>query len=193
MKAFFYLAAGLAAISAPASAVTINLDKVYTAPSGSASVYFVDNDFVLPVGFTNAVLTITNFYADDRGVVQLNGTIVDNGGIFGPGSGSLTLTPGGSNDPFTYTRGNGTRNVTITSGFVAGLNSFRTLVNDTNNGIFGSPLAGVNISATGIEASITFDVGPAVPEPATWAMMIGGFGMLGAAARRRSRATITYA
>ena len=27
----------------------------------------------------------------------------------------------------------------------------------------------------------------AVPEPATWAMMIGGFGMLGAAARRRTR------
>ncbi len=33
----------------------------------------------------------------------------------------------------------------------------------------------------------------AIPEPATWAMMIGGFGMLGAAARRRTRARITYA
>ena len=33
----------------------------------------------------------------------------------------------------------------------------------------------------------------AVPEPATWAMMIGGFGMLGAAARRRTRTTVTYA
>ena len=29
---------------------------------------------------------------------------------------------------------------------------------------------------------------PAVPEPATWAMMIGGFGMVGAAARRRAAA-----
>ncbi len=28
---------------------------------------------------------------------------------------------------------------------------------------------------------------PAVPEPATWAMMVGGFGRLGAATRRRSR------
>jgi hypothetical protein len=27
-----------------------------------------------------------------------------------------------------------------------------------------------------------------VPEPATWAMMLGGFGLLGAASRRRSRA-----
>jgi hypothetical protein len=32
-----------------------------------------------------------------------------------------------------------------------------------------------------------------VPEPATWAMMIGGFGLLGAAARRRVRTTVTYA
>ena len=29
---------------------------------------------------------------------------------------------------------------------------------------------------------------PSIPEPATWAMMIGGFGLLGAAARRRRRA-----
>ena len=31
----------------------------------------------------------------------------------------------------------------------------------------------------------------AVPEPASWAMMIGGFGLVGASMRRRSRAAIT--
>jgi hypothetical protein len=31
----------------------------------------------------------------------------------------------------------------------------------------------------------------AIPEPATWAMMIGGFGMLGAAARRRPRMAVS--
>jgi opacity protein-like surface antigen len=30
---------------------------------------------------------------------------------------------------------------------------------------------------------------PAVPEPATWAMMLGGFGLIGVATRRRSRVT----
>ncbi len=32
-----------------------------------------------------------------------------------------------------------------------------------------------------------------VPEPATWAMMIGGFGLLGASARRRTRITTAFA
>ncbi|MFD1613350.1 PEPxxWA-CTERM sorting domain-containing protein [Sphingomonas tabacisoli] len=36
-------------------------------------------------------------------------------------------------------------------------------------------------------------VAAAVPEPATWAMMLGGFGLLGAAARRRHRTTVTFA
>lgn len=34
---------------------------------------------------------------------------------------------------------------------------------------------------------------PAIPEPTSWAMMIGGFGMLGAAARHRRRTAITNA
>ncbi|HEV2569321.1 MAG TPA: PEPxxWA-CTERM sorting domain-containing protein [Sphingomonas sp.] len=33
----------------------------------------------------------------------------------------------------------------------------------------------------------------AVPEPATWAMMIGGFGLAGAAMRRRARTAVTFA
>ena len=35
--------------------------------------------------------------------------------------------------------------------------------------------------------------GPAVPEPSAWAMLIGGFGLMGAAMRRRQRMTVTYA
>ena len=33
----------------------------------------------------------------------------------------------------------------------------------------------------------------AAPEPASWAMMIGGFGMVGGALRRRSRTTVSFA
>ncbi len=36
-------------------------------------------------------------------------------------------------------------------------------------------------------------LGPAVPEPASWAMMIAGFGLAGAAARRHVKARVAYA
>lgn len=63
----------------------------------------------------------------------------------------------------------------------------------------------VNFSATGRGiTSVRFDstqyafesdtfAGAAVPEPAAWAMMIAGFGIVGAATRRRTRTAITYA
>ncbi|MDO6416477.1 PEPxxWA-CTERM sorting domain-containing protein [Sphingomonas sp. BIUV-7] len=42
-------------------------------------------------------------------------------------------------------------------------------------------------SSSSANDTLTINVGPlaAVPEPATWAMMVGGFGLLGAAMRRR--------
>jgi hypothetical protein len=57
---------------------------------------------------------------------------------------------------------------------------FRTNARNFKVGTFGvidgSTLSGLTFAPTG-----------AVPEPATWAMMLGGFGLLGAAARRSSR------
>ncbi|MFD1611001.1 PEPxxWA-CTERM sorting domain-containing protein [Sphingomonas tabacisoli] len=42
-------------------------------------------------------------------------------------------------------------------------------------------------------ATVNFDVaGPGVPEPATWAMMLGGFAFAGAASRRRRSAQVRY-
>jgi hypothetical protein len=44
--------------------------------------------------------------------------------------------------------------------------------------------------AEGTTFSYRFPINTAVPEPASWAMMIAGFGIAGAAARRRSRARV---
>ncbi len=37
------------------------------------------------------------------------------------------------------------------------------------------------------------DLAAAIPEPGTWAMMLAGFGFVGAAARRRAKVAVTYA
>jgi len=43
-------------------------------------------------------------------------------------------------------------------------------------------------------SNLTLVLAPgAVPEPATWAMMIAGFGLVGTAMRRRARATVRFA
>ena len=50
------------------------------------------------------------------------------------------------------------------------------------------------ISAPGVRGTLTVsNVTGAVPEPATWAMMIVGFGMAGAAMRRHKRQMVVYA
>ncbi len=43
-----------------------------------------------------------------------------------------------------------------------------------------------NTRLVGAGNTVTFDAAGAVPEPATWAMMIGGFGLIGASLRRRA-------
>ena len=55
-----------------------------------------------------------------------------------------------------------------TTNFHGGSDPFQLRVNE------------LNLAATG-----AVNVGGAVPEPATWALMIGGFGLAGAALRRR--------
>jgi len=55
----------------------------------------------------------------------------------------------------------------------------------------GTVLYSGNLNATGVthSATVAFDAPSAVPEPASWAMLIAGFGLVGAAARRRCVAT----
>lgn len=62
----------------------------------------------------------------------------------------------------------------------------------TFNGTNGTLLSGIRFSNTGGNRAFEFDnvsFTTAVPEPATWMMMLVGFGMVGAAARYRRRTT----
>ena len=68
-------------------------------------------------------------------------------------------------------------NFSVGSGFVAGVNTLTVVVLDS-----GSPAA-VRFDGLSLNAA-------AVPEPASWMMLIAGFGLVGAASRRRSSAAV---
>src|SRR5207237_5757516 len=69
--------------------------------------------------------------------------------------------------------------VTYTYDFVATNTMQQIQFTSQENNAFGPVLDNVSISL--------------VPEPATWGLMIAGFGLVGGMARRRARATITTA
>ena len=56
--------------------------------------------------------------------------------------------------------------------------------------------AGGGVSGLTASVTVTYDyleAGMAVPEPASWALMIGGFGLTGGALRRRGRTRVRFA
>jgi hypothetical protein len=127
------------------------------------------------------VLNITDLASDDRVVVQLNGVDIAAAGIFGPGAGTFIYTPGGSQVPYTFLA-NGAQSISVSGPFNAGSNTITLIVNNTNNGIFGGFTQGPSsLFFTGVISQ----VGGGVPEPATWALTLTGFGLAGAALRRR--------
>ena len=82
--------------------------------------WYADLFFTLPAGATNPKLHLTTLIVDDRAVVELNGTIVADGGLFGPGSGYMTYTDGGPNQPYKFKHGEGAQTVHTTKGFIPG-------------------------------------------------------------------------
>lgn len=68
---------------------------------------------------------------------------------------------------------------TLNSGFVAGLNTLDFIVEDK----------GV---VTGLRVDSLVGTANAVPEPASWALMLGGFAILGASLRRRQNLRISF-
>ncbi len=65
--------------------------------------------------------------------------------------------------------------------------SFRGVGYDDGTLIYGLRMGGSYILATGTSDGVP----PSVPEPATWAMLIAGFGMVGSAMRRRRVFTVS--
>ena len=89
----------------------------------------------------------------------------------------------GSIDP--YSAGGGTTPTSVDNG---------TCTNSSVGEIAGDTLVSYNMAFINAYLAAHPRAGGAVPEPATWAMMIAGFGMVGAAARRRrAKVGVTFA
>jgi serine/threonine protein kinase len=113
--------------------------------------------FTLPAEVESISLTFSNLWCDDRGVLILNGTVIGNCSVMGPGPGRMSLSPNVPDTEFQFT------NVTagtVDSGFVlGGENTLQIVVNNVvwdrhqRTRPFTSPSDGTH---AGVDASIVF-------------------------------------
>lgn len=152
-----FVAAALTAIASPAQAVET---IIISGPSGT----FGNDEVVIQGAFTNTFNFITPI-----GFNLTNATI-------------STTSGGGNNIDFTTVFLNDVAfNLTPT-----GMFEFGTMANAALTAGFNNVLTvnGLNTGNSSFAGTLVF---AAVPEPATWGMMLLGFGAMGASLRRRRR------
>jgi uncharacterized repeat protein (TIGR03803 family) len=144
---------------------------------------------VFSITSAGTVTTLATFDEIIRG-----GLIMDaSGTLFGTTSSSLSGP--GVGTVFSLTK---TGTLTTLASFDGsnGSGPVGSLIADALGTLYGVTQFGGGPDNAGTVFSITgsgFDVGGAVPEPASWAMLIAGFGLTGAAMRRRRRVTAVVA
>ena len=195
MNTLFKLAAAAALVAAPAAAnaaITIQINEL-----GSNVVVNVfgslDLDGLAPVGtFTlDTGVRGTSAYV---GSGPTNQNVTGYSGFTGPASigpgFNLIAADTSSGDAFAFNAG--TALVFVDPNYASddSLVSQSTFLGATINSL---GLATGTYVYSSANDTLTVIIGPSVPEPATWAMMIGGFGLAGGALRRRQWTSVTYA
>ncbi len=155
--------------------------------------------FALPANASGATLSYNGLSADDRFALELNGHVLETSGIYAtstPQAGNFVFIHGGPKTPVTYVGSVGGVNGSVTgvdTDFfnLGGSNTLTILVNATYSGIHDSGtvdgLYSGDFKDTSFGAQsigVTYSLASSAPEPATWALMIVGFGGLGANLRR---------
>jgi len=136
------------------------------------SIFSPSPNVVASVEFSSPMALVTPGYNDDASIANLVFTYV----------GPDFRNEGGPFAPFDF-NGFGARS-TFGSTTLDAMFTLTTKNNPDNRpGGSGTPIFTLG----------SVSVPNAIPEPATWAMMIGGFGLIGMASRRRSRTQVTYA
>lgn len=163
----------------------------FAAPAGAANLSFVLDGF--------ASLDGQNYYEDDF-TLALNGTDILRGtfNLGGGGNDVVFFQPLGST--IANVSGNGTAvtwagghvNISSPLNLIAGTNTLTfayTALGDGHAGFQGTGDEGWGVS----QIKVTNVGSGAVPEPATWALTLMGFGAMGAALRRRRQLTSVIA
>lgn len=127
--------------------------------------------FTLPSNATSVTLNFSDLEADDRAVLELNGSIIGDayaGSASGPAAGFMTLTDGGANNAYDF-GGSSSESGVVTTGFdLGGTNTLLLIVNNTEGG---QGLDPHGFTVAGLSGDVTYDVsspvGPvsSVPEP----------------------------
>jgi hypothetical protein len=114
--------------------------------------------FIIPVGATNLVFTITGLGVDDRAVVVLNHVAITSMGTLANGEGYMQFTNSGRNKPYDFQFIAGKVSFTDTVHLQPGLNDLLLIVNNTNQGIYGGilPVGLDGPSNVGIAATVTY-------------------------------------
>ena len=183
------ISVGMMLASAPAQAATIN--TALTAPAGP---YNLGNPVGnIPATTLGAFPSMSGFFVHNHTPNTYNFTFSVTGGAvnlsttmsaFGPVLGPLAI------QYFLYsgTPGSGTLLATSALGLSPTAN-----VSNIGAGNYFLQLQPAGITSPKGEEWVNGQISLSVPEPATWAMMILGFGLLGVAARRRRTAGLAAA
>ena len=203
------LVASVAVFAAPASAASISFVEMGASPSVG---YTVINTFDTAAGLIGANFQIKVPPADGNGAPPASSIPAGTSYLSVLGGGSATYTFTSLVKSFQFDWGSIDAYNTLTIGsstgidfVVPGSSSFQNPANGdqsapSTNGLFtvigdeGETFTSVTFSSTGNSFEVDNLAIAAVPEPATWAMMLIGFGLIGATARyRRRHSAVTYA
>jgi len=200
---------GAAAISAPASAASYVFAPGAASPS---STFTVVNTFDNATGLTGSGFEIKTPPADSAGAPPANSVPAGTPYLAVQGGGSATYNFTNRVAAFQFDWGSidGFNTLTFRSNLGGDVIVPGTDFTNPANGNQVSPGTNGLFTVTGdageFFSSVTFSstvnsfevdnlaVSGAVPEPASWAMMIGGFGLMGSAVRRRrAQTTVKFA